>query len=339
MTIGFIILGVLSLTIGVCMYFNIVNTKPLFVKWYAVVIMAIGTILVGYITLSQDKSSSKKTDDILEHSITTGVNLIDLNKKSDSLREENGWLRIQLVDLDTKLSEKNKTILELTQQTADLSIRLAEKAKSIYDLNKATKFPIPNSVVLSYSVHFALKEPFQKDADQILNKRSQFSNSSNHKSTTYFSVELELIKEILEWDSNFNEWLGVNFTKDYKISKDGASSTSAMAYSNWSFGKVTHDMNKMLLYNPVERKFVLTIKNARLSKEVLGSPYLNQNLTNASLFDLDNSTMIFTQIFPKRFKSIQITNFEVSSQELNLEFPLLNNTENDRTFICQVKRL
>jgi hypothetical protein len=96
MIIGFIIIGVLSLIIGVCMHFDILNAKPLFVKWYAVIIIAGGSILLGYITLTYDKNSSKKTDDILENTKTAGSGIIDLNKKAKSIYDLNKAIKFSM---------------------------------------------------------------------------------------------------------------------------------------------------------------------------------------------------------------------------------------------------
>ncbi len=344
MIIGFIILGVLSLIIGVCMYFDILNTKPLFVKWYAGVIIASGTILLGYITLSYDKNSSKKTDDILENTKSTGSNIIDLNKKADTsntkidiLREENERFKLQITELDNKLSEKNKTILDLTQQTADLSIRLSEKAKSIYDINKAIKFSMPNSISVSYNVFFQLIDQYQNKADSIINKHYQFNNPG-----AFSGIGYELIKDVFDWNDYFSDWITVTFSKDYKISKNSASyTTPLLSFSNdESILKPNSNfqgIKKTLLYNPTERKFLIQIEATQLLKKVFPNLSLNPNLTSTSIFDLAKSTMILNQAFPDRFKSIEITHFKISSQELNLYFWTLNKSESDRDFIGDVK--
>ena len=136
MIIGFLILGLISIIIGVGIFFNALNAKPMYIKVYAGIIIAGGTVLLAYVNLSHDKNSSKKTDDILENTITTEGSVTILNNKADTsnikidlLKEENENLKSQIKDLDTNLSKKNKAILELTQQTVEFVNAIIRKSK------------------------------------------------------------------------------------------------------------------------------------------------------------------------------------------------------------------
>lgn len=236
MIIGFLILGLISIIIGVGIFFNALNAKPMYIKVYAGIIIAGGTVLLAYVNLSHDKNSSKKTDDILENTITTEGSVTILNNKADTsnikidlLKEENENLKSQIKDLDTNLSKKNKAILELTQQTVDLSMRLSEKAKSIYDINNTIKHPMPASINVSYFLYFKLDKKDLENADSILKSNYQLSLSNPG---AYFGVEYELIKNIFDWNKYFSDWITVTFTKDFENFKKGLGYIPLVNFSN-----------------------------------------------------------------------------------------------------------
>lgn len=78
MSIGLILIGLITLVIGLALYFDALNVKPMYVKAYASIIGVVGVLLGIWGSFSHDKSSSEKSDKIL-------ITSQNVNEKSDTL--------------------------------------------------------------------------------------------------------------------------------------------------------------------------------------------------------------------------------------------------------------
>jgi len=348
MILGFIIIGTVTLTIGICMHYDLLDPRPFYVKMYCGIVAALTAMMFGYVTLVLDKNSSKKTDDILATTKGTGSDVIDLRRKADTsnakidiLREENDSLKLQITDLDSKLSEQNNTVINLTQQTADLSIRLAEKAKNIYDLNTAIKFPLPNSIHVSYWVEFQLDESIQRQVDEIISGDSDFDMRRKEQVSSpsaYLPVNYALVSHLI-WYEGTRDLVKVIFAKDLEEVGEKVSYNAFLTFSNYGSYRNSEtrlqEVNKKLLYNPVYRKLML-IFDVELDREYYATEHLEPSITSTSLHDLDKSTMVFKQVFPSRFTSFEVLDFEISSKELNIRFNKLIKSMNGLVFTSSV---
>jgi hypothetical protein len=328
MSLGFLILGILFLAIAVSIHFNLLSARPFVVKWYGVIASSLLAILLGFIAFSHDSSSSLKTDNILTNTQTAGV-------KIDSILTENGSLKSQVNQLEDAVLKKNETIIALTHEAADLTKRLSEKTKEIYDVSKAIRFPIPDVIGVGYQLFFQLEEPFQSKADSILKKHNKFEDLS-----AYSSVQYDLISSELGWTDYISDWIRVTFAKDFGFSKSTYHSTPLASFSNLRANTDVKEsllfFKKTLMYNPTNKEFLIEVRNAQLPKQWTPNLSLKQNLANTSIFDLANSTVIFHQSFPSRFKFVHISHFNIFSPELNLNFWEMKNTENPGAFTAEV---
>jgi hypothetical protein len=241
-------------------------------------------------------------------------------------------------ELSQKLEKAQEETLLKANELNDALKKNNELQERIFNMNKAIKFPMPESIEISYFVSFKFEDELQEKAVSILNN---YYKNHSESSGNNFPVNEDLIEDIVEWKKEGSDWLTVCFSKVFTISKTTTSLNSIIGFTNFqSIHTTGFQVNeKVLFYFPKEKQFWIKIEHVQLQRINVPSTEISTTLINTSIEDLSNSSIIFSQSFPSSFKSIKILNFNISSKELNLFFPQLTNTENEAFFTNKVKKI
>lgn len=211
----------------------------------------------------------------------------------------------------------------------------SQKTEQLIDITKRIKHPMPDKLSLSYTIHFNLNVKEKNAAESLISGKHNFKSDNPG---AFYLVDNSLIDKATNWDWMNYDWIEVTFSKKFTLTKTESSSEIISYFSNFNdLFDNKKNLNKTLYYNPIQRIFLLKIQNAELPKVIMQMGNLDYSLMNESIYDLSGSTLIFKQKLPKGFDSIQITNFIISSKELNLHLPSLKHSENELYYIAPIE--